>query len=701
MTTDRVKTQVYYLDHVGWVMKSPSLEPLGIRGVLALPENDVVRVTDADGRTTLLQLVEPKLIYAPPAVDTARPVLEPLAYPVAVTVEGLSVEVPRRRKLSARAAAVSRRHLSVEAQETHDSDTAPDTLLDFVTFAVEPGELVAVIGPSGAGKSILVKALIGDQQCGGRVTYNSRVFDRETVDQLRHLLGYVPQEGILHNELRLEDALLYSARLRLPQLARLQQHQAVTDVLAGLALTAQAEQPLRLASGGEQKRASVATELLTRPAVLFLDEPTTGLDPDAEDSLLNTLCDLAHHGRHTVLMVTHSVAALESADKVLVIARGRVAFVGAPADARAFFAETGLDTPGETLDALNAETKARTYPAMYRQLRDASIDWAAKFERSPAYQTSVEEAIERNQAYVDVPATGSGWASRPSQFVTLALRSTAVIRGAKGYMKLLAWQAPTLLVSLLAFLWWDNLSGSPDQTPRALLIFLVFSAVAVGLVNSCREIVKELPVYNRERTVGLSVRAYLFAKFAVLAVLSLGQSLVLSAALLGQGGPSRGLLSSWRIGENWLLLWTGMLATVALGLLISALAKTDVRAQVMIPIILVLQLLLTGALLDVQKPVIQQLGYTTGSYWLFSGMAASNNLIGIERACVDTSRPATGSETAVPGGPAAGEGTQVCPSTWRHETAALITSLLALVALTVVYLALAGAALKNHRPAPE
>jgi hypothetical protein len=179
----------------------------------------------------------------------------------------------------------------------------------------------------------------------------------------------------------------------------------------------------------------------------------------------------------------------------------------------------------------------------------------------------------------------------------------------------------------------------------------------------------------------------LLAKFGVLAVLCLGQSLVLSAALLNQEGPSVGLLIPWPIAENWLLLWVGMLAIVSLGLLISALARSDVRAQVMIPIVLVLQLLFTGALLDVQKPVIKQLSYVTGSYWLFNGIAASNDLVGIDPACLGT---ADGRELA----DSTSHDMQACPEVWSHEPMIVVWCLLALIGLTVAQLALAGAALR-------
>ena len=177
-------------------------------------------------------------------------------------------------------------------------------LVDDVSLAVGPGELVAVIGASGAGKTTLLETLVGAQSpSAGRVTVDGVdvATDRDRAD-----VGLVPQDDIIHRDLPLRETLRYAARLRLPGSAGRDEVDRTTDrVLAELDLTARADVPVRDLSGGQRKRASIAVELLTRPRVLALDEPTSGLDPATSAEVLRVLRRVAQGGT-TVLLTTHA-----------------------------------------------------------------------------------------------------------------------------------------------------------------------------------------------------------------------------------------------------------------------------------------------------------------------------------------------------------------------------------------------------------
>src|SRR5262249_29603045 len=183
--------------------------------------------------------------------------------------------------------------------------------------------------------------------------------------QLRHRIGLVPQENILHTQLTARRSLGYAAELRFPRdTSKSERSHRIDEVLDELVLTKHAGTKVAAMSGGQQKRVTVALELLTKPSLLFLDEPTSGLDPGLDKSVMEQMRDLAHDGR-TVIVVTHSVANLDLCDRLLVLVPGgKIAYFGAPRDGLKYFGKPGW---AEMFQAFEAE-------------RDR--DWAGEFRRS-------------------------------------------------------------------------------------------------------------------------------------------------------------------------------------------------------------------------------------------------------------------------------------------------------------------------------
>ena len=147
-----------------------------------------------------------------------------------------------------------------------------------------------------------------------------------------------PKDDIIHLSLPLRRTLRYTAGLRLPAASTAEQTEhAVTDVLKALMLADRADVPVGSLSGGQRKRASITTELLTRTGVFFLDEPTSGLDPARGAELMRTLRQLADEGT-TVVLTTHNLLHAQRCDKVAVLAgHGYLAFFGSPEQACAYF----------------------------------------------------------------------------------------------------------------------------------------------------------------------------------------------------------------------------------------------------------------------------------------------------------------------------------------------------------------------------
>jgi ABC-type multidrug transport system ATPase subunit len=244
------------------------------------------------------------------------------------------------------------------------------TLLDGVSLTVEPGEVVAIVGGSGAGKTTLLQALSAVVPADdGRVAFDGADL-QANLSALRSLIGYVPQEDIIHTDLPLRTTLRYAARLRLPPDVRPADiDRTVDETLRRLNLDERADVTVGALSGGQRKRASIAVELLTRPRVFFLDEPTSGLDPATAAGLLRVIGELAGAGA-TVLFTTHAVADLARCDKIVFLGRGgRLAFVGSIQEALAHFRVPSVEAIYERLDASDMPAWTRPPP---RAPRDGS-----------------------------------------------------------------------------------------------------------------------------------------------------------------------------------------------------------------------------------------------------------------------------------------------------------------------------------------
>ncbi len=225
----------------------------------------------------------------------------------------------------------SAQDLVVEADDGH-------RLVDGVNFSLDAQSLLAVVGPSGAGKSTLLSVLTGLRPATqGAVLYEGRDLYRDGAS-LRSRIGVVPQADLLHDGLTIRRSLGYTERLRLPpDVSAAERIARVDEVLVQLGLDHRVDSRIDHLSGGERKRVNVATELLTEPSLLLLDEPASGLDAGLERTLMLMLRDLADDG-HTIVVVTHSLDSLHLCDHLLVLAPGGIpAYFGPPAGVQARF----------------------------------------------------------------------------------------------------------------------------------------------------------------------------------------------------------------------------------------------------------------------------------------------------------------------------------------------------------------------------
>ncbi|MCL4693824.1 MAG: FHA domain-containing protein, partial [Candidatus Hydrogenedentes bacterium] len=252
-------------------------------------------------------------------------------------------------------------------------------ILDQISLAIRPGEFVGLLVPSGAGKSTLLKSLNGftPPDYGCVLLNETPLFP--CYDMFRNSIGYVPQDDIVHSELSVESSLDYVSRLRLPaDVSEEDRRNLIDTTIESLGLSHVRASRLSQLSGGQRKRVSIGCELITRPSVLFLDEPTSGMDPSTEERLMRIFQDLAHNGT-TVLITTHILYNLQMLDRIVIMSRGRLVFFGTPAEALTFFGTNGkpVDRPTQIFDILEGESG----PAAGKERGDVREEASKLYER--------------------------------------------------------------------------------------------------------------------------------------------------------------------------------------------------------------------------------------------------------------------------------------------------------------------------------
>ncbi len=552
-------------------------------------------------------------------------------------------------------------------------------LLNDISLVIPPRKFVAVVGGSGAGKSTLMDALNGLRPAQqGMVLYNGQ-------DYYRHLaafstqLGYVPQDDIIHRDLTVEHALYYAAKLRLPDdFTETQIKQRINEVLEDVDMKKRRDLLVSKLSGGQRKRVSIALELLANPSVFFLDEPTSGLDPGLDRKMMSLLRRLADRGR-TIVLVTHATNNINSCDYVCFLCQGgRLAYFGPPDEAKAYFGKTDF---AEIYSALEPSDENPNIPA----------EAEARFKQSADYQRYVVAPLNQGPAgrangltqtgLVKLPRRGNPW----KQFRILSMRYLELLRNDVGNLMILLLQAPIIAIVLFLLaghgtfdptsiatcplrqdptatsgpivsidcqrvvnllngpqgdqfaaqqgkskqqVLQDSIEPGSGGNAQKILFIMAFAAVMFGCINGAREIVKEVPIYRRERTVNLGIAPYMFSKIAVLGTLCLIQSLIL-VLLVNLKSPFRVSIFLPPFLEIYITMALTSLAGLMTGLTISALVPTNDRAMSMIPLALLPQVIFAGVVFSLDNPQALQIpAVFFPARWAMAAMGSTVGLHG-------------------------------------------------------------------------
>ena len=512
-------------------------------------------------------------------------------------------------------------------------------LLDDISLSIAPNEFVGLIGPSGAGKSSLIEALNGVRPAGaGNVLVNNLDLYRH-FDSLKQAIGYVPQDDIIHRELTVYRTLYYVAKLRLSRdVSRVEITKIIDEVLDVTGLTERKNVPVNRLSGGQRKRVSIAVELITKPSVIYLDEPTSGLDPVTEDRIMRLFKQIAESGR-TVIMTTHAMENVSLFDKIVILMRGKLVYYGPPSDAlKHFGAENFTQLFKKLEEPVEKGVAEHGEPARAKVVESIAEDWKKRFRATSEQRELIERPLKelgelKHSGLQKRRRLGIFGAIR--QWSTLSQRYFQVLLRDKLNLFILLAQAPA--IALLTFL----VMG--DDKPRDFVYFVVaLVAVWFGTTVAAREIVRERPVYKRERMFNLGILPYVGSKLFVLSFIVAIQCLLLFlplkffdlTGLMAMPGEYGGIAQLWAM-----LLTAGV--GVALGLLISALVRTSEMATSLVPLLLIPQILFSG-LVGVPTGINKVVGLTMPSAWSFDTMKRFSTLDTLEPEGADSNGPTKG-----------------------------------------------------------
>lgn len=452
-------------------------------------------------------------------------------------------------------------------------------ILNQVYGDIGSNEFVAIIGGSGAGKTTVMNAMSGfDRDIEGNVFCNG-IDLRRNFNSLKNMIGFVPQQDIIYENLKLKKMLLYTAKMKMPSdTTRAEMELRIYKVLEMVDLTQHADTYIRKLSGGQKKRASIAVELLADPGLFFLDEPTSGLDPDTEQSLMHTLASLSMSEGKTIIMVTHTTQSIHLCDKVIFMGPGgKICYCGPPSEMNEYFGKQDLVEIYNEL-AVNTDNWNGYYLQNY---------WL-KRQEEPAL-TKAEDMFIKNSARRNV-----SWFK---QLRVLTARYMNLIKN--DYSRLLLLLVQPVAIALLLFLVAQEGTFVNFDDTKSILFALSCSGIWIGLFNTIQEVCKERAILKREYMGNLRLSGYVLSKYIVQGIICLIQATLLTTIFLNllehtaKGGTIWGSHPGMEI---WLTMVLTIFASASMGLIVSSLVRNADRAMAFAPFVLIVQLLFSGVL---------------------------------------------------------------------------------------------------------
>jgi ABC transport system ATP-binding/permease protein len=514
-----------------------------------------------------------------------------------------------------------------------------DQGLQKMSFVVESGNLVGIMGGSGVGKTTLLKILNGKfRPTTGKVYINGYDLHLES-EELAGLIGYVPQDDMLIEELTVYQNLYFNARLCFGDFSEEQLRELVEKVLTDLELYEIKDLQVgdvlnKKVSGGQRKRLNIGLELMREPAVLFVDEPTSGLSSHDSEKVMTLLKNQTLKGK-LVFAIIHQPSSdiIKMFDRLWLLDKGGyMIYDGDPVDSLVYFkteVSQANAAESECPNCGNVETESilqiieakvidnSGFPGSERQIKP--VEWYSR------YREKMLKAPEPNPSRISLPPSNFRVPGRGSQIRTFIKRNLTRKLADKQYMTINLLEAP-LLAFILGYFSKYVVDGTYvfAQNKNTLVFFFMSVVVAVfmGMTVSAEEIFRDRKILERERFLNISRLSYLVSKVNFLFIMSAVQTLtyvVVANNILGIHGM---------LFRHWLVLFAASCYGNMLGLNISAGMRSAISIYILIPLLLVPQLLFGGAMIrfdDLHKSIsnkvyVPVIGDVMATRWSYEAM---------------------------------------------------------------------------------
>jgi ABC-type multidrug transport system ATPase subunit/uncharacterized tellurite resistance protein B-like protein len=530
-------------------------------------------------------------------------------------------------------------HLTFEAHNIHFRFKNGGIGLQEIDLMEESGMLVALMGASGSGKSTLLNVLNGSEKpTRGHVFINGIDIHKEP-QRIEGIIGFVPQDDLLIEDLTVYENLYYAAKLCFSDLDEKSIDSLVMKTLEDLGLAERKDlkvgSPLqKTISGGQRKRLNIGLELLREPSILFCDEPTSGLSSRDSENIIDLLKELSLKGK-LVFAVIHQPSSdiFKKFDRLLILDTGGYQiYYGNPVDSIVYF-KRSIDMInselGECIECGNVnpeqifniiETKVINEYGQFTHERKITPEQWHKIYKKNAQLPVVKTSSEEVKSTLRIPG-------RIKQTKLFALRDIKAKIHNRQYMIINLLEAP-LLAFILAFIVRyynidDNIRTvyvfSKNVNLPAYLFMSVIVALFMGLTVSAEEIIRDRKILKREAFLHLSRSSYLLSKIGILFLLSAIQTLCF--VLVGNYILEiKGMMI-----EHWMILFSASCFANVLGLNISSAFNSAVTIYILIPLLIIPQLILSGVVVKFDKlnPVIGNtatvpfVGDVMASRWAF------------------------------------------------------------------------------------
>ena len=484
--------------------------------------------------------------------------------------------------------------------------------LNNVTISEGSGKLIGLMGSSGAGKTTLLNALSGIEPVSeGQVLINGIDIYKDK-DQIKGLIGYIPQDDLLIEELTVFENLFYNAKLCFKDATDEEITEKVMNVLSSLGLAERKDlkvgNPLqKTISGGQRKRLNIGLELIREPAVLFVDEPTSGLSSRDSENVMDLLRELTLKGK-LIFVVIHQPSSdiYKMFDKMIFLdVGGYQIYYGNPVEAVVYFKKADNQANAEQGQCLVCGTvnPELVFNIIESKIVDDYGNFTNKRKVSPEqwnqlYNNQITlEDIQTVTEKPDVTLSIPTWFQQTKIFATRDMLSKW---SNKQYLWINLLEAPILAFVLSFIIRYTEIPGASylfrenDNIP-AFIFMSIIVMLFIGLTVSAEEIFRDQKILKRERFLNLSKSSYLVSKLMILFSISAIQSLlfvVIGNSIVGIYGMY------W---DYWWMLFTVSCFANLLGLNISASFNSAVTIYILIPLIVIPQMILGGAMFSFDK----------------------------------------------------------------------------------------------------